>query len=81
MPYLHSKLGNQVTKLTEIAGEMTIQIPREYTSAFKEFFTDFDNDLAQLDIQTYGVSVTTLEQVFLEIGHDPNPQPKVIIQR
>ena len=46
MPYLHSKLGNQVTKLTEIAGEMTIQIPREYTSAFKEFFTDFDNDLA-----------------------------------
>ena len=30
-----------------------------------------------LDIQTYGISVTTLEQVFLEIGHDPNPKPKV----
>ena len=30
-----------------------------------------------MDIQTYGISITTLEQVFLEIGHDPNPQPKV----
>ena len=81
MPYLHEKLGQQVTKMTEIAGEMTIQIPREYTSEFKDFFTNFDNDLESLDIQTYGVSVTTLEQVFLEIGHDPNPQPKAIVQR
>ena len=24
------------------------------------------------------MSVTTLEQVFLEIGHDPNPKPKVL---
>ena len=31
-----------------------------------------------LDVQTYGISVTTLEQVFLEIGHDPNPKPKVV---
>ena len=23
------------------------------------------------------MSITTLEQVFLEIGHDPNPKPKV----
>ena len=30
-----------------------------------------------LEIQTYGISVTTLEQVFLEIGHDPNPKPKI----
>lgn len=30
-------------------------------------------------MQSYGISVTTLEQVFLEIGHDPNPKPKVIL--
>ena len=57
---------------------MTIQIPRQYTNRFKDFFSDFDNDLIQLDIQSYGVSVTTLEQVFLEIGNDPNPQPKIL---
>lgn len=78
VPYLQEKLGPLATKLTEIQGEMSIQIPKEYTYMFKDFFTDFDNDLDSLDIQTYGVSITTLEQVFLEIGHDPNPKPKVL---
>ena len=77
LPYLREKLGNEVMKLSEIQGEMTIQIPREYTHQFKDFFGQFDNDLADLDIQTYGVSITTLEQVFLEIGHNPNPKPKI----
>ena len=62
-----------MTKLTEIQGEMTVQIPREYTYLFKDFFTDFDDDLAHLEIQSYGIAVTTLEQVFLEIGHQANP--------
>ena len=73
MPYLQERLGPKVTKLTEIQGEMTVQIPREYTSLFKDFFTDFDSDLANLEIQSYGIAVTTLEQVFLEIGHQANP--------
>ena len=80
MSYMQEKLGPHVTKLTEIQGEMTIQIPREYTPLFKDFFTDFDNDLGMLEIQTYGMSVTTLEQVFLEIGHNPNPKPKIVMQ-
>ena len=29
-----------------------------------------------LEIDNYGVAVTTLEQVFLDIGHDPNPRPR-----
>lgn len=64
--------------LSEIGGEMTIQFPKEYTALFKDFFTDFDNDLAGLGIQTYGISITTLEQVFLEIGHNPNPVPRIL---
>lgn len=38
MPYLHDELGPDVMKLSEISGEMTIQIPREYTVLFKDFF-------------------------------------------
>ena len=75
MPYLQERLGPHVTKLTEIQGEMTVQIPREYTCLFKDFFTDFDDDLANLEIQSYGIAVTTLEQVFLEIGHQTDPKP------
>ena len=77
VPYLRRNLGPEIMKLSEIQGEMTIQIPRDYTHMFKDFFGQFDNDLAGLDIQTYGVSITTLEQVFLEIGHNPNPKPKI----
>ena len=29
---------------------MTVQIPREYTDLFKDFFTNFDEDLDVLDI-------------------------------
>ena len=77
LPYLREKLGDEVLKLSEIQGEMTIQIPREYTYLFKDFFSAFDDDLSMLGIQSYGVSITTLEQVFLEIGHDPNPKPNI----
>ena len=81
MKYLKQELGPDVVKLTEIQGEMSVQIPREYTDLFKDFFTNFDEDLDVLDIQSYGMSVTTLEQVFLEIGHDPNPKPKFNIRQ
>ena len=45
VPYMQEKLGPEVIKLTEIQGEMSIQIPREYTNVFKDFFSEFDNDL------------------------------------
>mmetsp|Transcript_6762 Transcript_6762/g.9276 ORF Transcript_6762/g.9276 Transcript_6762/m.9276 type:complete len:108 (-) Transcript_6762:642-965(-) len=38
LTYLRQKLGPRVSKLSEIQGEMTIQIPREYTYMFKDFF-------------------------------------------
>ena len=49
VPYLRERLGPEVLELTEIQGEMTIQIPREYTILFKDFFTDFDFDLGMLE--------------------------------
>ena len=52
---------------------MTVQIPSKYSSSFKDFFADFDNDLEELDIQSYGISITTLEQVFLKIGSMEDP--------
>jgi ATP-binding cassette subfamily A (ABC1) protein 3 len=45
MKYMKERLGPDVQKVTEIQGEMTLQFPREYQALFKDFFTDFDNDL------------------------------------
>lgn len=44
-----------------------------YSSHFKNFFTEFDQDLDKLDIESYGISITTLEQVFLKIGTLSDP--------
>lgn len=66
--YLENKLG-EVKMLSEVSSEITYQIPTALSYKFKTFFTDFDNDLNGLDIRSYGISVTTLEEVFLRVGH------------
>lgn len=52
---------------------MTLQIPREYSHMFKNFFSKFDSDLGRLNILAYGVSITTLEDVFMKVGHMDDP--------
>lgn len=47
---------------------MTFQLPSEAAAQFKEFFTELDNNLDRLSIRSYGVGITTLEEVFLRIG-------------
>ena len=37
---------------------------------FKSFFRDFDNDMQSLGVVSYGVSITTLEEVFLKINQE-----------
>ena len=36
---------------------------------FKTFFEEFDKNLDNLGLSSYGISVTTLEEVFLRVGH------------
>jgi ATP-binding cassette subfamily A (ABC1) protein 3 len=55
--------------LSEVSSEITYQIPTALSYKFKEFFTNFDNSLDSLEIRSYGISVTTLEEVFLRVGH------------
>ena len=47
---------------------MTFQLPSESASQFKDFFTQLDQSLDSLGIRSYGVGITTLEEVFLKIA-------------
>ena len=67
-PYLENKLGD-VKKLTEVSSEINYQIPTHLSHKFKDFFDEFDSQLDSLDIRSYGISITTLEEVFLRVGH------------
>ena len=76
--YLEQHIG-EVKMLSEVSSEITYQIPNALSYKFKDFFNLFDNDLDTLGIRSYGVSVTTLEEVFLKVGHgdDGNDDAKV----
>jgi hypothetical protein len=52
---------------------MTVQIPHKYDNKFAKFFERFDQDLSKLQIRSYGISITTLEEVFLKVGHLDDP--------
>ena len=56
-------------KMQEVSSEIAYQLPTESSSMFKAFFADFDANLTSLGIRSYGVGITTLEEVFLSIGH------------
>ena len=53
---------------SEIQNEITIKIPEIYSSKFTDFFADFDTKLASLKIRNYGISISSLEEVFMKIG-------------
>jgi ATP-binding cassette subfamily A (ABC1) protein 3 len=57
-------------KLSEVSSEITFQIPQTESDKFEQFFTDLDQSLSELRIKSYGVGVTTLEEVFLRVGKD-----------
>jgi ATP-binding cassette subfamily A (ABC1) protein 3 len=57
-------------KLSEVSSEMTFQLPSDSASQFKDFFTQLDAALDTLGIRSYGVGITTLEEVFLKIAED-----------
>lgn len=74
LPYFESNLGYGVRKFTEVGTELSITIPTDYSSKFKRFFVELDENLKRLNIRSYGVQISTLEQVFLKIGHMTDPE-------
>ena len=59
----------EAMKLQEVSTEITYQLPENVSQKFKKFFNNLDKDLIDLGLDSYGVGITTLEEVFLRIGH------------
>jgi len=52
-----------------VSGEISYQLPTASSNQFKNFFSEFDMQVDNLGVRSYGVGITTLEEVFLKIGH------------
>jgi ATP-binding cassette subfamily A (ABC1) protein 3 len=80
LEYFTEHLGPKVCKQSEIQSELTLTIPIEYADKFGVFFKDFDRALASLNIRSYGISISTLEEVFLKVGHLEDPSRPLLGQ-
>lgn len=66
--FITQRIDN-VKKLQEVSSEISYQLPTSSSKQFRNFFAEFDQSLDELGIRSYGVGITTLEEVFLKIGH------------
>jgi ATP-binding cassette subfamily A (ABC1) protein 3 len=66
-PFLEKTFG-EVEKLSEVSSEITFMIPKDKRNMFQEFFQSFDKRMDELGIKSYGISITTLEEVFIAVN-------------
>ena len=54
--------------ISRVAAELSFQLPIIELPKFKDLFTNLDAKLNELNIASYGISITTLEEVFLKVA-------------
>ncbi|EGZ20193.1 ABCA1 lipid exporter [Phytophthora sojae] len=62
--------------LSNVGSEIAFQLPLQSSSSFAAMFAEMDRQLQLLGLLSYGVSVTTLEEVFIKVAElaDENNQ-------
>jgi len=51
---------------SNVGAELSFVLPKERSEKFEQLFTDLEENQDSLGIGSFGVSVTTLEEVFLK---------------
>lgn len=62
---------------TEIGHELTYELPEDGLSMFEKLFSDLEQVQVNLGLDSFGVSLTTLEDVFLKVGSDSEKLDKL----
>ncbi|CAG9334828.1 unnamed protein product [Blepharisma stoltei] len=73
--FINSCIPNAVL-MSNVHAEITFQIPTSSSSKFTTFFSRLDSSLRRLKLRSYGVSVTTLEEVFLRVARGDDQELK-----
>lgn len=53
---------------TAVGAELTYQLPDGYSNLFEEMFRDLEENSERLQLSGYGISITSLEEVFMKVG-------------
>ncbi|CAD5121577.1 DgyrCDS10076 [Dimorphilus gyrociliatus] len=57
---------------SNISSELSYILPKESSENYEEMFRDIEDNLETLGITSFGVSITTMEEVFLKVGEITN---------
>ncbi|POM66858.1 ABC Superfamily [Phytophthora palmivora] len=62
--------------LSNVGAEIAFQLPLDNTASFPQLFEELDEKMNSLGVLSYGISVTTLEEVFIKVAeaHDEDNQ-------
>ncbi len=58
----------EATVLSNVSSELSFQLPLDSSSQFVSMFSELDKIVESREISMYGVSITTLEEVFIMVG-------------
>ncbi|GAM22430.1 hypothetical protein SAMD00019534_056050 [Acytostelium subglobosum LB1] len=67
--FIHQYIPEAVV-LSDAGTELSFRLPTSSVDQFVPFFMELDQQKAYLGIGNYGISVTTMEEVFLRIGQE-----------
>ncbi|KYR01666.1 ABC transporter A family protein [Tieghemostelium lacteum] len=56
--------------LSNAATEVSFRLPTSNIDVFSEFFQDLENNTERLNVLHYGISVTTIEEIFLSLSNE-----------
>ena len=57
---------------SNVGAELSFVLPKERLNKFEKLFSDLEQNSKQLGIDSFGVSVTTLEEVFIKYVYKVN---------
>ncbi|KAF0723948.1 hypothetical protein Ae201684_017257 [Aphanomyces euteiches] len=66
--FIQQSMGGRATVLSNVGTEIAFQLPLDSSHLFSDMFTSLDGQLGDFGIVSYGISVTTLEEVFLKVA-------------
>jgi ATP-binding cassette subfamily A (ABC1) protein 1 len=61
--------------LSDVGAEIAYQLPVNASPKFPQLFNEIDARSESLGISQYGISVTTMEEVFIKVGHSGDHDP------
>ena len=62
------KIINTSKILADVSAEVAFQLPMDEVKNFPQLFDMLDQDKEKLHINSYGISITTMEEVFLRVA-------------